>query len=630
MEAAPDRTSEFGALERAVDDISNQICHIVDGHFDFTVSSSSDHDAAQKLAMLLNLLLEQARRSTDELKRTNARLELNLKERTDELDLVLEGSSDGVWIWDIVDDRMRLSERGLEVYADKELPRTCDSMFWYDRMHPKDRVSVTNDLVQHFKRRTPSLSTECRMRRADGQYRWVRISGAARFSESGQALVMAGTQTDIYRQRSFDAVLNLPNESWFIETLDDELILLQPLGMLVIEIDQIQQLRDGLEDIELSELRREVVNRISRSLPFKATVASLSNMQIGVSFDAESSLYDPRKVADLLLDAFDSSFEYRSRSLRLTLSIGAFKLIPDTVTDASQALRSARHALRQARVSGGSRVCVVGDARDDDAALALQIESSVRQALAQNRVIPFMQPIVDLRSGAVRGFEALARVVSVNGDVIGPGRFLPVAEQSDLICELGDRVLEHALAWLASRMEAGIVSEQVTVAINVSERQLLADGFVGRVHDLLAANGLAPGSLKLEVTETALVQDFELATSVLKALQAEGVKIALDDFGTGYSSLSYIRDLPVDVLKIDRGFVSDVHLSERKRAILETVISLGYGLGLEVIAEGIELVEEERVLQRLGVHMGQGNLYGRPSESGRLLRESPLSTFVKA
>lgn len=213
-------------MERAVDDISNQICHIVDGHFDFTVSSSSDHDAAQKLAMLLNLLLEQARRSTDELKRTNANLELNLKERTDELDLVLKGSGDGVWIWDIVDDHMRLSERGLEVYADKELPRISDSSFWYDRMHPKDRVSVMNDLVQHFKRRTPSLRTECRMRRADGQYRWVRLSGVARFSESGQALVMAGTQTDIYRQRSFDPVLDLPNESWFVETLDDDLILL--------------------------------------------------------------------------------------------------------------------------------------------------------------------------------------------------------------------------------------------------------------------------------------------------------------------------------------------------------------------------------------------------------------------
>ncbi|MEM9758793.1 MAG: EAL domain-containing protein, partial [Pseudomonadota bacterium] len=509
-------------MERAVDDISNQICHIVDGHFDFTVSSSSDHDAAQKLAMLLNLLLEQARRSTDELKRTNANLELNLKERTDELDLVLKGSGDGVWIWDIVDDHMRLSERGLEVYADKELPRISDSSFWYDRMHPKDRVSVMNDLVQHFKRRTPSLRTECRMRRADGQYRWVRLSGVARFSESGQALVMAGTQTDIYRQRSFDPVLDLPNESWFVETLDDELILLQPLGMLVIEIDQLQQLRDGLEDIELAELRREVVDRVSRSLPFKATVASLANMQLGVSFDAESSLNDPRKVADILLDEFDGNFEYRSQSLRLTLSIGSFKLIPTAVTGASQALKNARQALRRARASGGARVCVVGDSRDDDAALALQIESSVRQALAQDRVIPFMQPIVDLRSGAVRGFEALARVISVNGDVISPGRFLPVAEQSDLICEVGDRVFEHALGWLASRIETGDVSEQVTVSINVSGRQLLADDFAECVRELLDLNGLGPGSLKLEVTETALVQDFDAATSVLKALQAEG------------------------------------------------------------------------------------------------------------
>jgi EAL domain-containing protein (putative c-di-GMP-specific phosphodiesterase class I) len=307
------------------------------------------------------------------------------------------------------------------------------------------------------------------------------------------------------------------------------------------------------------------------------------------------------------------------RAVRVGASVGIAVAGGGETPD--ELLRNADLALYRvkARGKGGHELFV--HAMHAAAVERLELEGDLRAAIAAGALVLHYQPIVDLATGAVRGAEALARWPHPARGFVPPDVFIPVAEATDLIRPLGRWALGEACRAAAGWPPAGDADGAApTVTVNVSGRQLAADGFVDDVAEALRASGLAPGRLVLEVTESVLLADADVALARLAALRALGVRLALDDFGTGYSSLSYLQRLPVDVLKIDRAFTAEVASGGRGAALARAVVTLAESLGLRTVAEGVETAAQHEALRAIGCRFGQGYLYARPMPAAALAR----------
>jgi len=276
---------------------------------------------------------------------------------------------------------------------------------------------------------------------------------------------------------------------------------------------------------------------------------------------------------------------------------------------ADDLLRDADFALYAAKSGGKNRWAAFETRMQTAAHDRAELEIDLKSALARDEFFLLYQPTFDLASERVTGVEALIRWRHPARGIIGPDAFIPIAEETGIIGPIGAWVLRTACRQASSWHAAG---HPLNVAVNVSARQLDADGFVGEVAAELAATGVDPGALTLEITETALMRDAEAAARRLRELKALGVRIAIDDFGTGYSSLAYLRQFPVDALKIDRSFISGVAAHRESKALIHTLVQLGKTLGLETLGEGIEDTAQLANLRREQCDLGQGFLFARP------------------
>ncbi|MBI5947404.1 MAG: EAL domain-containing protein [Chloroflexi bacterium] len=294
---------------------------------------------------------------------------------------------------------------------------------------------------------------------------------------------------------------------------------------------------------------------------------------------------------------------------------------PDDVLD------DALTALAWARTAPREPIVPYDAGRHRPAEVTLKLESDLRRALAAEEFQIQVQPIVFLESGRIASWEALARWHHPVRGVVSPAEFIPVAEQSGLVVPIGWQVLRRACAWAAGsprRRRPG----QVPISVNLSPRQVAEPDLVARVREALATSGLEPRHLKLEITETSLMEDSRHGAEVLAALRALDVAVSLDDFGTGYSSLNYLHRFPLQDLKIDRSFVSDVARDPRNAAILSTMVTLGHGLGMDVVAEGIETEEQLAAVRRLGCDHGQGYLFSRPIDLDAADALDPIASLA--
>jgi predicted signal transduction protein with EAL and GGDEF domain len=317
-----------------------------------------------------------------------------------------------------------------------------------------------------------------------------------------------------------------------------------------------------------------------------------------------------------VLRALSRRFELAPHAITVSASIGV-ACYPGDGADAATLVRHADIAMHDVKKSGRGELRFFDPAMSAYARDALVIDGALRSAIAADELRLVYQPIVDARTGRMDKVEALLRWHSATLGVVGPDRFIPVAEDSDLITELGAWVLEQACrqlgAWRAQL-------PQRTVSINVSARQLLDPGFIGMVEQALVQHGLAPRQLELELTERVLIGDGDQVRVALGRLRELGVSISLDDFGTGYSSLSYLTQFQINTLKIDRSFVTDMVASQRSNALVATIVAMGQSLGLQLVAEGVETAAQASALEAMGCHYLQGYHISRPVAAGQLLQ----------
>ncbi|MGQ0812621.1 MAG: putative bifunctional diguanylate cyclase/phosphodiesterase [Nitrospiraceae bacterium] len=413
-----------------------------------------------------------------------------------------------------------------------------------------------------------------------------------------------------------DALTGLPNRALLLERLERCLLRGQRdepyiFALLFLDLDGFKVVNDSLGHAAGDRLLIEVSARLLRHVRSGDTVARLGDEGFALLLDDLKSVNNATRVADRIQRELGQPFTVNEQAVFITASIG----IATSTTGYEQPpdmLRDAGVAMYRARDLGKGRFVMFDQAMHSQAMARLKLEADLRRAVEGQEFLLFYQPVVSFATGRISGFEALLRWQHPERGLLTPDEFLAVAEEIDVVIPLGEWVLREACRQSRIWQERYPGIRPLTMGVNVSGRQFSQSDLAGVVERALLHTGLDGSSLKLEITETVMMDNAESATRTLLALQARGIETCMDDFGTGYSSLSYLQRFPVNILKIDRSFVSRMGGDDGSLEIVRTIITLAHQLGRVVIAEGVETTKQLALLKSLHCEYGQGHLFGKP------------------
>jgi diguanylate cyclase (GGDEF)-like protein/PAS domain S-box-containing protein len=561
------------------------------------------------------------------------RAEHTLKRSEERLALAAEGANDGLWEWDLGRQEFYFSGRwramiGLPASAGIGRPEEWSigrPEEWIDRVHADDIVQLQEALEAHLSGKTDLFQHEHRIRHEDGTYRRFLCRGVAVRGAGRRSARIAGSLTDTTertiaqeRLRSagfLDPLTGLCNRAVFVERVGRRLdeVKQRPGGSrfaaLYLDLDRFKVVNDSLGHPVGDELLTAVSRRLESCLRQGDILARLGGDEFAILLHALGDEQQANAIAFRIQEALSAPFSIGGREVFTSASIGiAFGLAQ--YANADEIMRDADTAMYHAKARGKARHELFDADMHARARDRLALENDLRHAVHSNDFEVHYQPIVSLASGMCVGFESLVRWTR-NGEKISPAKFIPIAEELGLIEPIGTWVLQQACRTFADwqrRFPAGGLD---CITVNVSSRQLMQQNFPFIVEQAVHKAGLKPCDLRLEITETALMDNANMAAEVLRELRDFGVKIYLDDFGTGYSSLSHLHKLPVDALKIDCSFVKSLLLPDRP-PIVESILALARTLNTRVVAEGIESDVQARELERLGCTHAQGFLFSRP------------------
>jgi diguanylate cyclase (GGDEF)-like protein/PAS domain S-box-containing protein len=501
-----------------------------------------------------------------------------------------------------------------------------------DRVHPEEVGWLRSLLTGLAGSRGSEQTGELRLRHADGGWRWVEAIGQDLVHEPAVGGVVLNFRDITDRKRLeeqlqheafHDPLTGLANRALFADRVTHALTRArrdasERLAVLFVDLDEFKIVNDSLGHAAGDELLTAVAERIRACLRRQDTAARLGGDEFGILLE-EADRTLAQEVAERILDALRQPFALDARQLFVQASIGIAMSgdgnDPRTAS-ADELLRNADAAMYTAKSRGKGRHEFFASQMHTSALRRLELRGRMEESLERGDFVVHYQPVVELLTGAVTGAEALVRWRQPDGQLAAPAEFVPLAEETGLIVPLGQYVLEvacrDAVAWEADDRAASTLS----LAVNVSSRQLQDPGFAATVASALARSGLPARRLVLEVTESALLDDGETTSAAILEAKALGVRIALDDFGTGYSSLSHLRRFPIDVLKIDRSFVDGIDRGARdERTLVRSIVRLAHSLKLETVAEGVERNEQLVQLRAIGAKMGQGYYFARPMEA---------------
>ncbi len=414
-----------------------------------------------------------------------------------------------------------------------------------------------------------------------------------------------------------DGLTGLPNRNLLRQRLDEILIRTRRSGekvaLLYLNLDNFKTINDTLGHDIGDDLLRSVTKRLRSSLRDEDAVARLGSDEFAIVQTQIGRPEDVVLLAKRLLDVVSQPYLFNGHSVVIGASIG-IALSPGDGDDSEKLLKSADMALSRAKRDSRGNYSFFEPGMDASAQARRRIEIDLRAAIESGTLQPHYQPLVDLKSGRITGFEALVRWPHPERGMISPAEFIPVAEETGLINAVGGLVLRRAC------MDAATWPDDVRVAVNLSPLQFRAGNLLSVVMDALKQSGLPARRLELEITETLLLEKSDEVIATLHALRALGVRISMDDFGTGYSSLSYLRSFPFDKIKIDQSFVRDLGANRDAQAIVRSIISLGKGLGVTITAEGVETEAELGCLRTEGCHEGQGFLFSKARPNNEIVQ----------
>ncbi|MEI6557272.1 MAG: EAL domain-containing protein [Rhodospirillaceae bacterium] len=460
-------------------------------------------------------------------------------------------------------------------------------------------------------------------RRKDGQVFWEYATIAPLKDQAGNLSHFVVVKEDItarrafeerlLRQANYDDVTGLPNRVLMLDRLHQSISLAHrhalSTALLYVDLDRFKTVNDIFGHTAGDELLRAAGARLVASVHEGDTVARLGSDEFAIILPGVKSGRAAEKVAQRVLEAFSQPFRINDQEVFVTASVG-ISLAPADGDNRQVLLRNADLAVGQAKERGRNQFRFFTSSINQKVQERLQIETALRGALGRGEMRLHYQPIIDLGTGKARAIEALLRWQRADGELLPPGQFIPIAEDTGLIVPIGEWVLASACADLCRLDAAG--GPPLRVAVNVSPRQIRSGDFGATVARVLGDTGLDSTRLELELTESVLMDDSCESVRTLDALNALGVRLSIDDFGTGYSSLSYLQRYPFDTLKIDRSFICEVESNDHSTRLVETIIAMAHGLDLEVIAEGVETQAQLEIIRDRDCDLAQGYHFSRP------------------
>jgi len=563
-----------------------------------------------------------------------------LRESEERYALAARGANDGLWDLNLLTNVMYFSPRWKSMlgYHEDEIGDKLEE--WLDRVHDSDRERAKAELTAHQNGLTPHFESEQRLLHKDGTFRWMLSRGLAVRDASGKATRVAGSQTDITQGKVTDPLTGLPNRLLFIDRLGRLLNHAKRrkdhfFAVLFLDLDGFKMINDSLGHLVGAQLLLAVSDRLEKCLRLTDTVARLGESftmarlggdEFTVLLDDLKDLGDAKLTADRLMKVLTAPFILGGREVFTSVSIG-IALSNTAYTNPDDMLRDADTAMYRAKSLGKSRYEVFDADMRASMVARLQIETDLRHALEREEFRNFYQPIVALESGRIVGFEALLRWQHPIRGLIGPDEFIHIAEETGLIRELGWWNLREACRQLSEWKKYSDNYLNFTMNVNLSAKQFLQPNLVEEIRDLILELDFSPETLKLEITESTVMIDPTATTKMLQQIKDLGVLLAIDDFGTGYSSLSYLPCFPLDTLKIDRSFISSVGHAGEGMEIAKTIMPMAKNLRLDVIAEGVETIEQVALLKKLHCKYAQGYYFSKPlaaEEVAALLAGAPV------
>ena len=551
----------------------------------------------------------------------------------------------GYWDWDIVEDKIYVSDELCQIFGrPKERWKGIESMF--RSVHPRDQARVQKILNDSNTSGEP-YDLEFRVIHPDDSVRIVNAQGEVTLTSDGRPVWAAGTVEDISEERQRDATIRklayidsltgLHNRAAFCEQLNQGLALAREqdlkLAVISLDVDNFQRINASLGHYAGDHLLKEIAQRLQSGLrsgdvlmrnEVAENVARLGGDEFTISINGIREPEDAAIIARRVLDDLSEPYHlpdseddtHPTHEFFTSVSIG-IAIYPDDGLDAAKLLKHADTAMYAAKKAGKNRFQFYAGSMNATSMLRLNLEARLRKAIEGDELILHYQPKVDMASGRVTGVEALVRWQNPELGLVSPGEFIPLAEETGLIVPIGAWVLEEACAQTMAWQEEEL--DPLTVAVNLSGLQFRRPGLSAQVRKVLMKTGLPPEYLELELTESILMGDTQGTITALHELKEMGLKLSVDDFGTGYSSLSYLKHFPLDYLKIDRSFVRDIEHDRDDAALTNAIITMAHGLGLEVIAEGIENVTQLVILRAQLCDIAQGFLFSKPIPASEVL-----------
>ena len=544
--------------------------------------------------------------------------------------LALTGAGDMIWDWDVSADKVFTSPETEAALGLKHGALEGPAAKWLDILHQADRDRFRATLDSVLEQRRGRVVQDFRMRTADGHYLWFALRARPVVGSDGEVVRLVGTISDVTEFKTaeerllhdavHDNLTGLPNRELFLDRLKAVLGLaksdaaLRPT-VLVIDLDRFKQVNDSVGMAVGDSILLTLARRLGRLIKPQDTLARLAGDQFGMILLSERDSARITAFAETIRKTLRAPITFRDREIFLTTSIG-MALGGGGPEHAEDVLKDAELAMFHAKRTGGDRIDVFKDAMRARKSDRLSVESDLRRALERDEIAILYQPIVRLEDRAVAGFEALARWNHPRLGRLSPAEFIHIAEETGLIVELGLFILDRTARQLSTWQRTARHRDPLFASVNVSSRQLLRHDLIQDLRTVLARAPLTRGSLKLELTESTVMENPEQAAQILQRIRDLGAGLALDDFGTGYSSLAYLQRLPFDTIKIDQSFVR-MSAKGTRPVILRSMIALAHDLGMDVVAEGAETDSDAVELFQLGCEYAQGFAFGEPLSAER-------------
>lgn len=550
-----------------------------------------------------------------------------IRESEYRFELAVKGSNDGIWDWDIKRDRTYISARWKTMIGFDENSRFDDIDAWIDNIHSEDQEIFRSALESHLTGDSPYFICEHRMLHHDGTYRWMLARGLAVRDAAGKSTRIAGSLSDINENKHtehqllkdalHDSLTGLPNRALFTDRLTQAISRTMRnsdflFAVMFLDFDRFKMVNDSLGHSYGDQMLIEISYRLRDCVREIDTVARLGGDEFAVlleDIDAEDEAEDVARRINKLLGG---PFRLADKDIVSNASIGiAFSSLG--YSHPEEMIRDADIAMYQAKSQGRARHIVFDKGMHVLAVTQLEIETDLRRAIEEDEFLLYYQPVMNAESEKLSGFEALIRWRHPRRGIVPPGDFIAIAEETRLIIPIGRWVIREACKQ-ARIWQRAFPKLELNISVNIAPQQFTDPNLIDDIRDVLEKTKLPGQRLKVEITESAIMENPHEVAQRLNQIREMGVQLHVDDFGTGYSSLSHLHRFPIDALKVDRSFVISMGESDENMEIVRTIIALAHNLKLKTVAEGVETRGALEQLKKLGCDFAQGYFFSRPME----------------